>query len=361
MAHLNLSEPNWRKTLEPYKRPSTRAAITQLANTALPFVLCWYLMARSLSVSYLLTLALAVPTSFLLVRLFILQHDCGHMSFFPSRKANHVVGSVLGLVTMFPYGYWRRTHALHHATSGNLEEREMGDVRTLTVREYLRLSPGRRLLYRLYRNPLVLLGLGPLYQFGLKHRFPFGIPWSWKREWLSVLWTNVGLVCAFVALSAWLGWQGVLLVHMPVFFMSGAVGVFLFYIQHQFEDTYWQPKETWDFHRAGFEGSSFLDLPRPLHWLTGNIGFHHIHHLASRIPNYRLQQCFRDLPWTQNVTRLSLRESLHCFRLKLWDEGTQALVGWEAVRGDREPLRGLELPSRSAELPLRSTYRRIEE
>lgn len=361
MASVAPTEHELRKTLGPYKRPSTQAAMSQLVNTALPFGLLLCSMAWSLSASYFLTLTLAIPTGFLLVRLFVLQHDCGHMSFFPSRAANRWVGSVLGVVTMFPYGYWRRTHALHHATSGNLEEREMGDVKTLTVREYQRLSPLRRLLYRLYRNPLVLLGLGPIYQFGLKHRFPFGIPWSWKREWLSVLWTNVGLAATYAALSAWLGWQAVLLVHLPVFLVSGAVGVYLFYIQHQFEDTYWQPKETWDFHRAGSHGSSFLDLPRPLHWLTGNIGFHHIHHLASRIPNYRLQQCFRELPWTQNVTRLNLRQSLQCFRLKLWDEDRGALVGWEAVGGDREPLGSPEGPQRSVPVPLRTNYRRIEE
>lgn len=360
MAKTTTSERDRHRTLEPYKRSSTRAAVTQLLNTALPFALLWYLMARSLSVSYLLTLALAIPTGFLLIRLFILQHDCGHMSFFPSRTLNRVLGSLLGVITMFPYGYWRRTHALHHATTGNLEEREMGDVRTLTVREYQRLSPFRRLLYRLYRNPLVLLGLGPVYQFGLKHRLPFGIPWSWRREWLSVIWTNLGLLATFAALSWWFGWRVVLLVHLPVFLVSGAIGIFLFYVQHQFEQTYWEPKNNWNFHQAAIQGSSFLDLPRPLHWLTGNIGFHHIHHLASRIPNYRLQQCFLELPWTQNVTRLNLRQSLRCLRLKLWDEDAGMLVGWEAVGGDREPIASCGEPPDSTQPPLRNIYRRIE-
>lgn len=324
----------WRKLLDPYKRPSTRSATIQLLDTALPFAFCWYLMLKSLTVSYGLTLLLSIPTGFLFIRLFILQHDCGHGSFFPSRTANHVVGSVLGVVTLFPYGYWRRTHAIHHATSGNLERRELGDVKTYTVREYRSWSAIRRFFYRLYRHPLILLGLGPFYQFVLKHRFPFDIPWSWKREWASVLWTNVGIAVVFATLSWWHGWKAVLMVHMPVVLVAGAVGVFLFYVQHQFEDTYWEHQEDWDFYRAGVEGSSFLDLSRPLHWLTGNIGYHHIHHLVSRIPNYRLAQCYREIPELQRVTRLTLMQGLRCLNLKLWDEDAKRLVGFDAVERD---------------------------
>jgi len=332
MDDSTLDLKTFRKLLSPYARPSTRAAVIQLVDTALPFALLWALMVKSLSVSFALTLALAVPTGFLFIRLFILQHDCGHGSFFPSRTANHVVGSLLGIVTLFPYGYWRRTHAIHHATSGNLERRELGDVKTYTVREYRAFSPVHRWLYALYRHPLVLLGFGPAYQFVLKHRFPFDIPWSWKREWASVMWTNAGIAVVFGSLSWWLGWRAVLLVHLPVVLVAGAVGVFLFYVQHQFEDTYWEHDEGWDFYRAAVQGSSFLDLPRPLHWLTGNIGFHHVHHLVSRIPNYRLAQCFREVPELQRVTRLTLWQGLRCLRLKLWDEETRSLVSFGAVR-----------------------------
>jgi len=324
----------WRKLLEPYKRSSTRAATIQLLNTALPFALLWYLTLKCLAVSYGLSLLLAVPTGFLFIRLFILQHDCGHGSFFPARRANHIVGSLLGIVTLFPYGYWRRTHAIHHATSGNLDHRELGDVKTYTVREYRSWTATHRFLYRLYRHPLILLGLGPTYQFILKHRFPFDIPWSWKREWASVLWTNLGIAVVLGSLAWWHGWKAVLMVHLPVVLVAGAVGVFLFYVQHQFEDTYWQHEEAWDFYRAGVEGSSFLVLPRPLHWLTGNIGYHHIHHLVSRIPNYRLAECYREVPELQRVTRLTLRQGLRCLNLKLWDEDAKRLVGFDAVRWD---------------------------
>ncbi|HVS65226.1 MAG TPA: fatty acid desaturase [Thermoanaerobaculia bacterium] len=344
-----LDQENWRRLLEPYKRSSTRAAVVQLVDTAVPFVLLWYLMAKSVPISYLLTLALAVPTAFLLVRLFILQHDCGHGSFFPSRVANHVVGSILGVVTLFPYGYWRRTHAMHHATSGNLERRELGDIKTYTVREYRAFSPLRRWLYRLYRHPLVLLGFGPFYQFVLKHRFPFDIPWSWKREWASVVATNVGIAAVFGALAWRFGWSTVLLVHLPIILIGGASAVFLFYVQHQFDDTYWEHQEGWDFYSAGVHGSSFLDLPRPLHWLTGNIGYHHIHHLVSRIPNYRLAQCFDEVPGLQRVTRLSLGQGVRCLGLKLWDEETRTLVGFDAVRS--VDARGALSPARAARGP----------
>jgi omega-6 fatty acid desaturase (delta-12 desaturase) len=321
----------WRKLLEKYKRPSTRSATVQLLNTALPFGFFWYLMLKCVPVSYGLGLVLAIPTGFLFIRLFILQHDCGHGSFFPSRRANHIVGSLLGIVTLFPYGYWRRTHAIHHATSGNLEQRELGDVKTYTVREYRSWGAIHRFFYRLYRHPLILLGFGPTYQFVLKHRFPFDIPWSWKREWISVLWTNLGIAVIFFALSWWHGWQSVLMVHLPVVLVAGAIGVFLFYVQHQFEETYWEHEEDWDFSHAGMQGSSFLDLPKPLHWLTGNIGYHHIHHLASRIPNYRLAQCYSENPELQKVTRLTLGQGLRCLNLKLWDEDTRKLVPFDAV------------------------------
>jgi omega-6 fatty acid desaturase (delta-12 desaturase) len=330
--NTNADEKAWRRLLAPYTRSSWRRALIQLANTALPFAALWYLMLRSLEVSYALTLLLAVPTAGMFIRLFILQHDCGHNAFFPSRRANDVLGAVLGVVTLFPYGYWRRTHAIHHATNGNLDQRELGDVRTLTVREYEALPPMQRFAYRLYRHPLVLFGLGPLYQFVIKHRFPFDIPFAWRREWASVLWTNLALVAVGAVLWATVGWQAVLLVHLPVVLFAGSLGVWLFYVQHQFNDTYWEREEAWDFHLAGAHGSSFYDLPRWLHWVTGNIGFHHLHHLDSRVPNYNLQRAYYENPALQKVTRLTLRSSLGCARLRLWDEERRLLVPFSDLR-----------------------------
>ncbi|MBP1643873.1 MAG: fatty acid desaturase family protein [Acidobacteria bacterium] len=333
-------ETAWRKLLAPYKRPSWRHASIQLLNSALPFGLLWALMATLAGRSYLLTLLLAVPASFFFVRLFIIQHDCGHGSFFPSRRANNLLGGVLGVVTLFPYGYWKKTHAIHHATSGNLDDREFGDIVTLTVREYRALSPMARFGYRLYRNPLVMLGVGPFYQFVIKHRFPFDIPFAWKREWRSVLGTNVALAAVVTALGLTVGWKTFALVQLPIIVVAGAIGVWLFYVQHQFEDTYWEHEEAWDFYRAGAHGSSFYDLGRIGHWLTGNIGYHHIHHLASQIPNYRLAACFRDNPEMQRVTRLTVRDSLRCARLVLWDEERRTMVPFRslaiAAAGGRE-------------------------
>jgi omega-6 fatty acid desaturase (delta-12 desaturase) len=333
-------ETAWRKLLAPYKQSSWRHASIQLLNSALPFGLLWALMAALAGRSYLLTLLLAVPASFFFVRLFIIQHDCGHGSFFPSRRANNLLGAMLGVVTLFPYGYWKKTHAIHHATSGNLDDREFGDIVTLTVSEYRALSPFGRLRYRLYRNPLVMLGVGPFYQFVIKHRFPFDIPFAWKREWRSVLGTNVALAAVVTALGVTVGWKTFALVQAPIIVIAGAIGVWLFYVQHQFEDTYWEHDEAWDFYRAGAHGSSFYDLGRVGHWLTGNIGYHHIHHLASQIPNYRLAACFRDNPEMQRVTRLTVRDSLRCARLTLWDEERRTMVPFRslalAAAGGRE-------------------------
>ena len=326
MSDATTDEVRLRRLLAPYKQASTAKALFQLANTAIPFAILWSLMALSVSRGFWWGLLLAIPAAGLYVRLFIFQHDCGHGSFFPSRRANHLLGAVLGVVTFFPYGYWRRTHAIHHATNGNLDEREFGDIVTLTVNEYRALSWFGRLRYRLYRNPIVLFVVGPAYQFILKHRFPFDLPWAWKREWKSVLWTNLAIFATFGSLAIFLGVKTVLLVHLPIVLLAGAAGVWLFYVQHQFEETYWERTDAWDFYRAGVHGSSFYDLPPFLHWWTGNIGYHHIHHLASTIPNYNLEACFRENEELQRVTRLTFAQSLRCARLKLWDEEKRALI-----------------------------------
>jgi len=323
---------HWNRVLAPYKKPDTRRAVLQVLDTAIPFVALWALMLASLQVSYALTLLLAVPTAGLLVRLFIIQHDCGHGSFFHSQRANHVLGFLLGVVTLTPYKYWRRTHAIHHATSGNLDRRELGDVRTLTVAEYRAAGLWYRFGYRFYRHPIVLLVLGPAWQFLIKHRLPYDAPRAWRAEWASVMWTNLALAAVVTTMALTVGLGPFLLVWAPVFVLSGATGIWLFYVQHQFEDTYWERQEEWDFHLAGIEGSSFYDLPAVAHWFTGNIGYHHVHHLSSKIPNYRLRQCMAEVPDLQHVTRLTFRESLSCLRLTLWDEESGRLVGFRDLR-----------------------------
>ncbi len=273
------------------------------------------------------------------VRLFMLQHDCGHGSFFRSQRVNDLIGSVIGVVTLVPYTYWRKTHALHHATSGNLDNRAFGDIDTLTVKEYLSRPKSKRILYRLYRHPLVLLLVGPAWQFILKHRLPLDIPRSWKREWTSVHLTNLGLTIA-VALMWWLvGIDRFLLVQVPITLIAGAMGVYLFYVQHQYEDTYWRYKEAWNYFASGLEGARHLMMPKLLQWCTANIGLHHIHHIASRIPNYQLQRAYDNHAELRQVTRLSLWTSFTTLRLTLWDEDTRQLVGFRELRAIRDRIR----------------------
>jgi omega-6 fatty acid desaturase (delta-12 desaturase) len=339
MSETPQEEAAWRTLLAPYKKASTKSAVIQVLDTTIPFVAIWAAMAWSVQNLPWLLIPLTLLGAGFYVRLFILQHDCGHGSFFPSRSANQILGGMLGVVTLFPYGYWRRTHAIHHATTGNLDERELGDVATLTVREYLARGFWGRFGYRLYRSPIVLFGIGPAYQFVLKHRFPFDIPWTWKREWASVLWTNLFMALLYGGLSLLVGWQTVALVTLLVVLVAGAAGVWLFYVQHQFEETYWAEEGNWDFFKAGMHGSSYYDLPKWLHWFTGNIGYHHIHHLASNIPNYRLPEAFRDNPALQNAHHLTLRSSLRCARLRLWDEDRKAMIGWRELRQMRQASR----------------------
>jgi omega-6 fatty acid desaturase (delta-12 desaturase) len=320
------------KILARYRDPDPLRSTYELIVTAVPFFALWAVMLLCLSYGYWLTLIVAVPAAGFLVRLFMIQHDCGHGSFFRRPLANRWVGRAIGVLTLTPYDYWRRTHAIHHASSGNLDRRGTGDVTTLTVAEYLDLPRWRRLAYRLVRNPLVLLAVGPIYLFLLKHRLPVELMDSGKEVWISTMATNLAIAGVVVGMSSLIGIQSFLLVQLPITLLASSIGIWLFYVQHQFEHTYWDRQEDWSFHSGAMQGSTFFDLPAPLRWFTANIGVHHIHHLASRIPSYRLSEVLRDHPKLREVSRLTLRDSFRCFRLALWDEEQRRLIGFRDLR-----------------------------
>jgi omega-6 fatty acid desaturase (delta-12 desaturase) len=320
------SDVSWRTMIAPYLKPSTRRALFQLVTTLVPFLAVMGLMLAALDHGYWVAMLLFPVGGVLLLRLFMFQHDCGHGSFFSPRWANDTVGLLLGVLTLTPYTAWRASHAVHHAHTGNLDRRGIGDVTTLTILEYRALPRLRRLQYRLYRHPIVLFGLGPMWLFLIRNRIPTGNPRRRWRDWLSVLGTNAALAAMLITLIVTLGPIVALSSWLSVTLLAATVGVWLFYIQHQFEDTYWEAKPQWDFQAAALTGASFYDLPRVLHWMTANIGFHHIHHLSSRIPNYRLRACHEANPAFQTAPRLTFWASLKCANLALWDTERRKLV-----------------------------------
>lgn len=322
----------WRAIAARYGAPRARRSALQLLTTLGPFVALWCAMSLTVGHAYWATLLLAVPAAGFLVRLFMIQHDCGHRSFFRSPRLNDLLGSAIGVMTLTPHGYWRKAHNMHHATSGNLDRRGVGDISLLTVREYLGLSRWRRLLYRIYRHPAVFLLVGPVYVFVVKYRLPLDLLRRHRGMLPGVLATNAAIAALGIGLGLWIGFAELAMVHLPIVLLSSLAGVWLFYVQHQFEHTYWRHDGEWDFHEAAIHGSSYYDLPQPLRWLTADIGIHHIHHLSSRIPNYRLAECLADHPEMREVSRIGLLDSLRCLRLALWDEEAGRLVGFRALR-----------------------------
>ena len=329
--------PGWRQRLAPYQQSSAVKGAVELAITALPLALAWIGLALSLRFGLYWAYALLVPVAAaFLVRLFLIQHDCGHGSFFPDPHLNAWLGRFIGVFTMTPYDLWRRSHAIHHATSGNLDRRGVGDIKTMTLEEYRATPFWSRLRYRIYRHPAVMFAFGPAYLFLLENRLPFGFMRKGWMPWASTLSTNLGIATFVLLMIASLGWRSFVLIEIPVTVLGASFGVWLFYVQHQFDPTHWSRAGEWDFEEAALYGSSFYDLPLALRWLTANIGLHHIHHLSSRIPYYRLGQVLRDNPALTDVSRISMAQSLRCTRLALWDEATGRLISFKDERLSRK-------------------------
>lgn len=324
----------WRQLLAAYQRPDHPRSILEILLSVGPLAViwtaAWFAVAFGL---WWLALLLSIPAAGFLVRLFMVQHDCSHRSFFESKAANDWTGRVIGVLTLTPHDCWRTTHAIHHASSGDLGRRGLGDILTLTADEYRALPFWRRLGYRLFRHPLVLFGLGPAYVFLIEQRWPSGLVREGWRPWLSAMATNLGIGLLILLAIVLGGWKGLLLVHLPSLLIAATIGVWLFFVQHQFEGAYWSRREEgWNQTDAALQGSSHYDLPPVLRWFTANIGVHHVHHVASRIPSYRLSTVLRDYPELRKVGRLGLLESLRCLSLSLWDEAGQRMISFRQHR-----------------------------
>lgn len=334
-ASVATATPGLAARLKAFAVPDVRRSIAQLSVTVLGFGALWGAAWLALDVGYWLTLLLSVPTAGFLIRLFVLQHDCGHGSFFRSRRANDVVGRALGVLTLTPYAHWRAAHAAHHATSGNLDRRGVGDITILTVREYRALSPWRRLAYRLYRHPIVLFALIPTFLFVVLRRLPIGGALRWPAALVSVLGNNLALAALIGAMVVAVGPIDFLLVQLPITAVASTIGVWLFFVQHQFKHQAWFQEDEWSFEAAALGGSSHLRLPKALQWLTANIGLHHVHHLASRIPNYRLQECLDRTPELNGGSnQLSLADSMACARLTLWSEESRRMIRFRDLKSE---------------------------
>ena len=322
---------DWVKILAQYRDPHHGRSAFELAVSLVPFLAIWAVALWLLAIAPWASLGLALLNGGFLVRLFIIQHDCGHGGFFRNRHVSDWVGRVLGVLTMTPYNVWRRTHSMHHSASGNLDKRGMGDVHTLTVAEYRALPRLGRFQYRLYRHPLVLFGLGPSYLFLLQNRLPLGLTDRFTY-WASAMGTNLSIAVIVAVLAYFGGWQAIVLIYLPTVLVAASAGVWLFYVQHQFEETHWDEEPDWQLHDAALHGSSHYDLPPVLRWMSGNIGVHHVHHLYSRIPFYRLTEVLRDHPELATAQRLTIRESLACVKLHLWDEQHRKLMSFKAQK-----------------------------
>lgn len=328
-----MDQPNishLKKSIAPFEETDTKASIRQLINTLVPLLALWYAAYLSLSVSYWLTLPIVVIASGFMIRTFILFHDCCHQSFFKSRRANDILGTILGVVTLIPYQQWKNTHSIHHSTSSNLDKRGIGDMWILTVEEYTASPLWRRMAYRIYRNPLVMFGVGPIGVFLIQYRF--NRKGAKRKERMSNYGTNALLVGSYALLVWAIGWQAVLMIQGPIFLISGSLGIWLFYVQHQFEDSYFEHEDEWSYVKAAVEGSSYYKLPMLLQWITGNIGFHHVHHLSPKVPNYHLEKAHNASVPLQKATTITIGTSLKSLGFRLWDEQNKTFIGFKDLR-----------------------------
>jgi omega-6 fatty acid desaturase (delta-12 desaturase) len=321
---------SWMEIVSKYNFSDPVMSWWQVINSVVPYLLLWAAMVWSLEISYLLTLLLSVVAAGFLIRIFIIFHDCGHGSFFKSRLLSRIVGIVTGLMTFTPYHKWHREHKEHHATVGNLDKRGVGDVKTLTIDEFLKLSPWKRFIYRFYRHPLFLFGIAPFLVFVVQNRLPK--KYMNLREHVYLHLTNFALAATIVLMMWAIGWKAYLLIQIPVLYTASVHGVWLFYVQHQYENVVWTRGKEWNYKNIALQGSSYFKLPRILQWFTGNIGFHHIHHLSPKIPNYKLPACFKENILFQDIKPVTFFSSLRSLKLRLWDEKRKKLVGFNALR-----------------------------
>ncbi|WP_103107902.1 fatty acid desaturase [Brevibacillus reuszeri] len=323
IAHL-------KKNVAPFEKTDTKSSIRQIINTMVPLLLLWYGAYLSLSVSYWLAFPLTVIAAGFMIRTFIIFHDCCHQSFFKSRLANDILGIITGVFTLVPYEQWKNAHAIHHATSSNLDKRGVGDIWIMTVDEYLAAPGWLKIAYRIYRNPLVMFGLGPIYVFVFQYRF--NRKGARRHEKLNNYLMNVLIVGTYGFMIWLIGWKDFLLVQGPIFYLSAVFGIWLFYVQHQFEDSYFENEEQWSYVKAAVEGSSYYKLPKVLQWLTGNIGFHHVHHLSPKVPNYNLEKAHNETPPLQMATTITFATSLAALRFRLWDEQGKRFISFKELK-----------------------------
>lgn len=319
-----------RKNVKPFEKSDLKKSVIQVINTFIPFFLLWFFAYQSLSVSVLLTIALSIIAAGFLVRIFIIFHDCTHMSFFKNKQANRILGTITGILTTFAFEKWKRDHAIHHATSSNLDKRGTGDIWVMTVDEYTDASVWKRMAYRLYRNPVILFGLGPFYLVLLSNRF--NRKGAKPRERWNTYLINFSIVAIYAVLIWAIGWQAFLIVQLPILFVAGSLGIWLFYVQHTFEDSYFENEAQWDYVKAAVDGSSYYKLPKVLQWVTGNIGFHHVHHLSPRVPNYNLEEAHESTPPLQKATTITLASSLESLRFRLYDEATKSFINFKEFK-----------------------------